>query len=58
MAKHSSIWGLFDHIDLENRKVIYHEGASPKPLIHFFADKIVKSFLTEDYKVAIAYEQQ
>ena len=57
VAKYSSLWGLFEYIDLENRKIIFTEDSSPKPLIHFFADKIVKSFVTENYKVAVAYEQ-
>ncbi|MCK8487024.1 DUF4868 domain-containing protein [Paenibacillus sp. MBLB2552] len=56
IAKYGILWGLFEYIDLKNRKVIFTEDASPKPLIHFFANKIVKSFVTEDYKVAVAYE--
>lgn len=56
MMKYGTIWDLFEYIDLDNRKIIFIEGASPKALIHFFADKIVKSFLTEDFKVAVAYE--
>ncbi len=54
--RYGTIWELFEYIDLENRKIVYVEGASPTALIHFFADKIVKSFLTEDFKVAVAYE--
>lgn len=56
LKKYGTIWELFEYIDLDNRKIIFIEGASPKALIHFFADKIVRSFLTEDFKVAVAYE--
>lgn len=56
MAKYGTLWELFEYIDLDNRKIIFTEGASPKVLLHFFADKIVKSFLTEDFKVASAYD--
>lgn len=56
MAKYGTIWELFEYIDLDNRKIIFEEGASPRALLHFFADKIVKSFVTEDFKVAVAYE--
>ncbi|WP_176220668.1 Kiwa anti-phage protein KwaB-like domain-containing protein [Cohnella massiliensis] len=55
--KYSMIWELFEYIDLDNRKIIFKEGASPRALLHFFADKIVKSFVSEDFKVAIAYEE-
>lgn len=55
--KYGSIWELFEYIDLVNRKIIFKEGASPRALLHFFADKIVKSFVSEDFKVAIAYEE-
>lgn len=54
--KYSTIWELFEYIDLDNRKIIYKEDASPRALLHFFTNKIVKSFVTEDFKVAIAYE--
>ncbi|MCY8346628.1 DUF4868 domain-containing protein [Bacillus haynesii] len=51
-----TIWDLFDFIDFENKRIKFKEGDNPKPLIHFFADKIARSFLTEDYKVVAAYE--
>ena len=51
-----SLWELFDYIDVDGYKIKFNEGDSPKALIHFFSDKIVKSFLTEAIKVAIAYE--
>jgi hypothetical protein len=56
IEKFGTLWDLFDYIDVEHYKVKYEEGNSPKPLIHFFADKIVKSFLTEDIKIATSYE--
>ncbi|MEK4508969.1 Kiwa anti-phage protein KwaB-like domain-containing protein [Paenibacillus sp. FSL K6-2524] len=55
--KYNTIWELFEYIDLDNRKIIFKEDASPRALLHFFADKIVKSFVTEDFKVAVAYEE-
>lgn len=55
-TKFGSLWNLFDYLDLENHQIKYDEDSSPTPLIHFFADKIVKSFLTEDFKVASGYE--
>lgn len=51
-----TIWDLFDYIDFENKTIKFDKGQNPKPLIHFFADKIARSFLTEDYKVVAAYE--
>ncbi|SDM15035.1 Kiwa anti-phage protein KwaB-like domain-containing protein [Sediminibacillus halophilus] len=54
--KFSTVWPLLEFIDTENYKVIYKEGEKPTPLIHFFADKIVKSFLSSDFRVAIAYD--
>jgi len=50
------IWSLYDFIDLDNKKIIYNEEQEPTTLIHFFADKIVRSFLTDEFKVALAYE--
>jgi len=58
MEKYGTIWELFKYIDLDNRKIIFKEGSSPRPLLHFFADKIVKSFVTEDFRVAVAYEEK
>ena len=51
------IWDLISYIDLNEKKIIYQEGQSVKPLIHFFADKIAKSFLTEDIRVVLGYEK-
>lgn len=50
------IWPLFDFIDLDNKQIIYNEQQKPITLIHFFADKIVRSFLTNEFKVAATYE--
>ncbi|HDR7174634.1 MULTISPECIES: Kiwa anti-phage protein KwaB-like domain-containing protein [Bacillus] len=50
------IWPLYDFIDLNNQKIVYNEEQKPTTLIHFFADKIVRSFLTDEFKVALAYE--
>ncbi|MCY7971048.1 DUF4868 domain-containing protein [Bacillus spizizenii] len=51
-----TIWDLFSFIDFENKRIKFKKGENPKPLIHFFADKIARSFLTENYKVVAAYE--
>lgn len=54
--KYKEIWPLFDFIDLESRTIKYDSDKRPITLIHFFADKIVRSFLTQEFKVAAAYE--
>lgn len=56
IKKYEKLWQLFEYIDVNEYKIIYKKGDSPTPLIHFFADKIVKSFLTESIKVATSYE--
>lgn len=56
IEKFGSVWRLTEYIDVDNYKIVFNEGASPTPLIHFFADKIAKSFLTEDYRVVTAYD--
>lgn len=38
---------LVDFFDFDNNKIIIKEGDNITPLIHFFEDKIMKSFLTE-----------
>lgn len=53
--KFGVVWDLMDFIDIKEEKIKFSKEKSPKILIHFFADKIVKSFLTEDIKVALAY---
>ncbi|EPZ0458824.1 Kiwa anti-phage protein KwaB-like domain-containing protein [Bacillus sp. CD3-5] len=50
------IWSLYDFINLNNNTIIFNEEQEPTTLIHFFADKIVRSFLTDEFKVALAYE--
>ena len=44
---------LIDFIDFSNNKVIFREKDDPKPLLHFFQDKIVESFLTKRVRVAM-----
>ncbi|MFD5022304.1 Kiwa anti-phage protein KwaB-like domain-containing protein [Paenibacillus sp. NPDC058367] len=56
IEKFGSVWKLLEYIDVEQYKIKFSEGVSPTPLIHFFADKIAKSFLTEDYRVVMAYD--
>ncbi|AFM40262.1 hypothetical protein Desaci_1232 [Desulfosporosinus acidiphilus SJ4] len=56
IERYNTLWKLFDYIDLDRKKIIYHEGDSPTTLIHLFADKIVKSFLTEDFRIVSSYE--
>ncbi|PRS08069.1 hypothetical protein C6W27_22945 [Bacillus paralicheniformis] len=55
--KHGTLWDLFDYIDIENYKIKFNPGEKPSPLIHFFSDKIAKSFLTESIKVVSSYEK-
>lgn len=50
------IWDLLDFIDVDQKTINFKEGDSPKLLIHFFGDKIVKSFLTEEMKIALGYQ--
>lgn len=54
--KIGAIWGLLEFIDVEQKIITFKEGDSPKLLIHFFGDKIVKSFLTEEVKIALGYQ--
>jgi hypothetical protein len=56
IEKNGSLWQLLEYINVEEYKITYKEGDNPTPLIHFFADKIAKSFLTEDVRVVTAYE--
>lgn len=37
---------LIQHFDFEERKIIFNEDDSPTIILHFFQDKIMKSFLT------------
>ncbi|WP_046225416.1 Kiwa anti-phage protein KwaB-like domain-containing protein [Paenibacillus dauci] len=54
--KYRALWELYDFIDLDKRKIVFHKDQEPKTLIQFFSDKIVQSFLTGDYGVAVSYE--
>lgn len=45
---------LMEFIDFSNDKIKFNEGENPKPLLHFFQDKIVTSFLTKEIKVMMA----
>ncbi|MCS0789531.1 DUF4868 domain-containing protein [Cytobacillus firmus] len=45
---------LISFIDFENKTVIFDEKDDPKPLLHFFQDKIVTSFLTKEIRVMMA----
>ncbi|MFT4415309.1 Kiwa anti-phage protein KwaB-like domain-containing protein [Fredinandcohnia humi] len=45
---------LIRYIDFSNDKIIFNENDDPKPLLHFFQDKIVSSFLTKKIKLAMA----
>ncbi|WCK54743.1 DUF4868 domain-containing protein [Aneurinibacillus sp. Ricciae_BoGa-3] len=56
IEKFGTLWQLFEYIDVDQYKIRFNEGDNPTPLINFFADKIVKSFLTESIKVALSYE--
>ncbi|MDO3409464.1 DUF4868 domain-containing protein [Saccharibacillus sp. CPCC 101409] len=50
--KYAPLWELYEFLDLEQQKVIYPENSRPTTLLHFFADKIIQSFLTGDFGVA------
>jgi hypothetical protein len=44
---------LINYIDFDNKKIIFKEKDNPTPLLHFFQDKIVESFLTKKIKIAM-----
>ncbi|WP_172250192.1 Kiwa anti-phage protein KwaB-like domain-containing protein [Saccharibacillus deserti] len=46
---YAPLWELYDFLDLERERVVYPEGRRPTVLLHFFADKIVQSFLTKEF---------
>jgi hypothetical protein len=48
--KFESLWPLYQHIDVENHKVRFNPNHDVIPLLHFFSDKIVESFLTKKIK--------
>ncbi|WP_436375498.1 Kiwa anti-phage protein KwaB-like domain-containing protein [Cytobacillus sp. BC1816] len=45
---------LIKFIDFNNKTVIFDDEEDPKPLLHFFQDKIVTSFLTKEIRVMMA----
>lgn len=50
LKKFDSLWPLYNHIDIENKKIRFDPNSEITPLIHFFSDKIVESFLTKKIK--------
>ncbi|GEM01925.1 protein of unknown function [Halolactibacillus halophilus] len=50
LDKYKAIWPLYDYLDLDNYKVRFNEEQSVTPLLHFFSDKIVESFLTKKFR--------
>lgn len=50
IAKYEVLWPLYDHIDVISKKVKINPEKSIEPLIYFFADKIVESFLTKELR--------
>lgn len=53
LKRYGSLWPLYEHIDIENRKVRFNPDYEVTPLLHFFSDKIVESFLTKKIKTDI-----
>ncbi|MCM3718114.1 DUF4868 domain-containing protein [Fictibacillus phosphorivorans] len=53
LERYSSLWPLYEHIDVENQKVRFNPDHEVTPLLHFFSDKIVESFLTKKFKSQI-----
>lgn len=52
ISKYEVLWPLYDHIDILDKKIKINPEKSIEPLIYFFADKIVESFLTKELKEA------
>lgn len=50
LEKYSSLWPLYEHIDVDNQKVRFNPDHEVTPLLHLFSDKIVESFLTKKFK--------
>ncbi|WP_343834625.1 Kiwa anti-phage protein KwaB-like domain-containing protein [Bacillus horti] len=48
--RYQALWPLYDHLDLVNYKVRFDINKSVTPLLHFFSDKIVESFLTKQFR--------
>ncbi|GGN95799.1 Kiwa anti-phage protein KwaB-like domain-containing protein [Saccharibacillus kuerlensis] len=49
---YAPLWELYDFLDLDHEVIMYPEGSRPTALLHFFADKIVQSFLTKEFGLA------
>lgn len=47
---HEVLWPLYDHIDVLEKMVRINPDKSIEPLVSFFTDKIVKSFLTNELR--------
>lgn len=56
--KFDVIWELLGFIDVEQKVIIFNDGDNPKLLIHFFGDRIVKSFLSDEMKIALGYQDK
>ncbi|KGX88031.1 Kiwa anti-phage protein KwaB-like domain-containing protein [Pontibacillus litoralis] len=52
VKKYEVLWPLFDHIDVIENKVRIDSEKSIEPLLYFFSDKIVESFLTKELREA------
>lgn len=50
LKRFESLWPLYNHIDIDNKKIRFNPNSEVIPLIHFFSDKIVESFLTKKIK--------
>ncbi|WP_399632733.1 Kiwa anti-phage protein KwaB-like domain-containing protein [Sporosarcina sp. SG10008] len=55
-SKMGELNNLIDCIDFKNNSIIFNEQDDPKPLLHFFQDKIVESFLTKEIRVMIGLQ--
>jgi len=51
--KYNVLWPLYNHIDVFEKKVSIDPDKSIEPLIYFFADKIVESFLTKELRESL-----
>lgn len=52
IERYELLWPLFDHIDVFDKKIKIDPDKSIEPLIYFFSDKIVESFLTKEFREA------
>lgn len=49
IESYGTVWDLLECIDIDDNKIIYPDEKHTTTLIHFFTDKIMKSFLTERF---------